>query len=100
MEYVPYPKDPSVYGLCIRNLETVMFKCDEEEEFDTKTSQCTFVCKKEGLFPVPGDEQKYRECVSVGIKKFQLKEGKCPVGSRFLADKSKCVILIEKSVNV
>ena len=44
MEYVVYPKDPNVYGLCIRDHPTMMFKCDEEEKFDTNTSQCIYVC--------------------------------------------------------
>jgi hypothetical protein len=75
-----------------------MFKCPEEEQFDTKTSQCIFVCKKVGLFAIPDDERKYRECVSVGISKFELKERECPVDSRFDANKGKCVV--DKSVIV
>jgi hypothetical protein len=91
MEYVVYPKDPSVYGLCIRDHPTLMFKCDEEEEFDTKTLQCILVCKKAGLFPVPEDQRKYRECVSVCHNKFELYERECPEGSIFDANKRKCV---------
>jgi ribosomal protein S5 len=82
-----YPKDPNVYGVCIRNHKTVMYKCPEEEQFDTKTSQCIFVCKKVGRFVVPGNELKYTECVSVGNT-----EGKCPYGSIFDANKEKCVV--------
>jgi hypothetical protein len=69
-----------------------MFKCPEEEQFDNKISQCIFVCKKEGLFAVPGNKRKYRECVSVGISKFQLYERECPEGSEFDAVKGKCVL--------
>jgi len=92
MEYVLYPKDPNVYGLCIRDHKTLMFKCPEEEQFDTKISQCSFVCKKEGLFAVPGNARKYRECVSVGVNKFELYERECPVDSTFDAVKGRCVV--------
>jgi hypothetical protein len=92
MEYVVYPKDPNVYGLCIRDHPTLMFKCDEEEQFDIKTLQCIFVCKKAGLFPVPNDQQKYRECVSVGVNNFVLYERECPEGSIFDSVKEKCVL--------
>jgi hypothetical protein len=92
MEYVVYPKDPNVYGLCIRDHPTLMFKCPEEEQFDTKTSQCIFVCKKAGLFAVPGKDKKYRECVAVGINKFELYLRECPFGSIFDSTKGKCVL--------
>jgi hypothetical protein len=91
LEYVVYPKDPNVFGLCIRDSPTLMFKCPEDEEFDTKTSQCIFVCKMAGLFPVPGNERKYRECVAVGIK-FELNERECPEFSIFDAVKGRCVV--------
>jgi hypothetical protein len=68
-----------------------MLTCPEEEEFDTKTSRCTFVCKKEGKFPVPGNPQKYRECIKVGTG-FELNEGECPDGSEFDPDKGKCIV--------
>ena len=68
-----------------------MFKCPEDEQFDTKISQCIFVCKKAGLFPVPGSERKYRECVAVGSK-FELYERECPEGSVFDPAKGKCTV--------
>jgi hypothetical protein len=74
-----------------------MFKCPEEEQFDTKISECIFVCKKEGLFAVSGNPQQYRECVSVGNNKFELYERECPPDSVFDAVKGKCV-LTRKSV--
>jgi hypothetical protein len=92
MEFVVYPKDPNVYGLCIRDHPTLMFKCLEDEQFDTKISQCIFVCKTAGLFPVPGSTQKYRECVAVGSK-FELYERECPEGSIFDAAIGKCVLI-------
>ena len=94
LEYVVYPKDPNVYGLCIRDHPTLMFKCPEDEEFDTKTSKCNFVCKTAGLFPVPGNEQKYRECVAVGTR-FELNERECPTGSIFDAVKRRCVVTLK-----
>ena len=97
MEYVLYPKYPNVYGLCVRGHTTLMFKCPEEEQFDTKISECIFVCKKEGLFAVSGNPQQYRECVSVGNNKFELYERECPPDSVFDAVKGKCV-LTRKSV--
>ena len=99
MEYVVYPKDPKVYGLCIRDQPTVMFKCDEEEEFDTKTSKCIYVCTKAGLFPVPKCQRKYRECVSVGAGNIELYERECPDGSIFDPVKEKCVV-IRRAVTV
>lgn len=69
-----------------------MFKCKEGEQFDTKTSECKFVCKKEGLFPVPGDSKRYRECIYVSSNKFELVERECPDGSKFDSDKGRCVI--------
>jgi len=92
MEYVLYPTDPSVYGLCVRGQTTLMFKCPEEEQFDTKISQCIFVCKTEGLFAVAGNPRKYRECVSVGDNEFELYERECPASSVFDAVKGKCVL--------
>jgi len=92
LEYVVYPKDPNVYGLCIRDHPTLMFKCSEGEEFDTKTSQCIFVCKTAGLFAVPGNEKKYRECVALGSNMFELYERECPTGSIFDAVKGKCIV--------
>jgi hypothetical protein len=91
-EYVVYPKDPNVYGLCIRDQPTLVFKCSEGEQFDTKTSECKFVCKEEGLFPVPGESRKYRECILISSNKFQLVERECPAGSQFDSDKQRCVI--------
>jgi hypothetical protein len=96
MEYVVYPKDPNVYGLCIRDHTTLMFKCPEEEQFDTKTSKCIFVCRKEGLFAVPGNARKYRECILVSSNKFELYERECPVDSTFDAVKGKCIPLVKK----
>jgi hypothetical protein len=95
IEYVIYPKDPNVYGVCLRNRTTMMYKCPEEEQFDTKTSECIFVCNQVGLFALPGDERKYRECISVGSNKFELKERECPVGSIFNAKQSRCVIWVK-----
>jgi len=97
LEYVVYPKDPNVYGLCIRNHTTLMFKCAEEEQFDIKTSKCIFVCKKEGLFAVPGDDRKYRECVKYGIN-FELYERECPVGSTFDPVKEKCILTVRSII--
>jgi hypothetical protein len=57
---VIYSKVPNVYGIYIRNHKTMMFKCPEEEQFDTKTLECIFVCKTVGLFAVPGEKRKYR----------------------------------------
>jgi hypothetical protein len=93
MEYIIYPKYPNVYGLCVRGRTTLMFKCPEEEQFDTKISQCIYLCKKEGLFAVYGNKRKYRECVSGGNNKFQLYDKECPDGSEFDAAKGKCVII-------
>jgi hypothetical protein len=90
---VIYPKDPNVYGVCIRNHTTVTYKCPEEEQFDKKTSECIFVCNKVGLFALPDDDRKYRECISVGNNKFELKERECPVGSIFNDKQSRCVIV-------
>jgi hypothetical protein len=69
-----------------------MFKCGEEEQFDTKTSQCIFVCTKAGLFAVPKQERRYRECISVGFNKFELYERECPDGSKFDPVKEKCIV--------
>jgi hypothetical protein len=68
-----------------------MFKCPEEEQFDTKTSKCTFLCKTAGLFAVSGEDRKYRECVAVGSR-FELYERECPVGSKFDPTKGKCML--------
>jgi hypothetical protein len=92
-QYVVYPKDPNVYGLCIRDSPTIVLKCAEGEEFETKTSECKFICKKEGLFPVAGDDKKYRECVRISSNKYELVERECPTGSVFNSDKGRCVIL-------
>lgn len=100
LEYVAYPKDSSVYGLCLRGYPTVVFKCDEGEQFDTKKSNCIFVCKKEGLFPVPGSNTKYRECFSTGINKFQLYERECPAGSIFNSDIGKCYVNVRSAIFV
>ncbi|XP_023713218.1 uncharacterized protein LOC111867506 [Cryptotermes secundus] len=94
-QYVIYPKDPNVYGLCVRDSPTIVLKCAEGEEFDIKTSKCTFICKKEGLFPVKGDSRKYRECISISSNKYQLVDRECPVGSKFDSDKERCVIVSE-----
>jgi hypothetical protein len=94
---VTYPKDPNVYGLCIRNRPTVMHKCPEFEQFDTKTSQCIFVCKKEGLFPVDGEPRKYRECIYVGGK-YELRNRECPEFSIFDAGKGKCVLIRRSTI--
>nr|AGM32769.1 chitin binding peritrophin-A domain containing protein [Coptotermes formosanus] len=91
VEYVVYPKDSSVYGLCIRGNPTVVFKCREGEQFDTKESKCNFVCKQEGLFPVPDDPRKYRECIYVSSNKFELVERTCPAKSVFDSSKGRCV---------
>jgi hypothetical protein len=91
-EYVVYPKDSNVYGLCVRDNPTIMLKCAEGEVFDTKTSQCTFVCKGEGLFPVKGDSKRYRECIRISSNKYELVERECPSGSNFDSDKGRCVI--------
>jgi hypothetical protein len=74
-----------------------MFKCAEEEQFDIKTSKCIFVCKKEGLFAVPGDDRKYRECVKYGIN-FELYERECPVGSTFDPVKEKCILTVRSII--
>ena len=92
MEYVLYPTDPSVYGLCVRGHPIVMFKCLQEEQFDTTLAKCTFVCKREGLFAVTGNPRKYRECVRVGTNKFQLYERECPASSVFDQFRRKCVL--------
>jgi hypothetical protein len=92
-EYVVYPKDSNVYGLCRRNQTTLMFKCNEGEQFDTKTSKCTFVCKKEGVFPVQGDSQRYRECIYNSSNKLELVERVCPAGSEFDSGKGLCVVV-------
>jgi hypothetical protein len=91
-EYVVYPKDPNVYGLCIRGQPTVMLKCREGEQFDIKTSQCKFVCKREGLFPVQGDNTKYRECTYNSLNRYEYVDRKCPDGSIFDSAKERCVI--------
>jgi hypothetical protein len=75
----------------------VMYKCPEEEQFVSKTSQCTFVCKKEGLFPVPDNKQKYRECIHLGGVNYVLKDRECPEFSIFDADKGRCV-LVRRSI--
>ena len=100
LEYVVYPKDPNLYGLCIRNHKTLIFKCAEDEQFDIKTSKCIFVCKKEGLFAVPSDKQKYRECVKVGTNMFELYVRECPVGSTFDAVKERCVVTVRSVIVV
>ena len=92
VEYVLYPKDPNVYGLCIRGNPTVVLKCGEGEKFDTKTSTCNFVCKKEGLFPVPGEPRKYRECIAISSTKFELVLTECPDATEFDPVKERCVI--------
>ncbi|XP_021915519.1 uncharacterized protein LOC110827807 isoform X2 [Zootermopsis nevadensis] len=91
-EYVVYPKDPSVYGLCVRNKTTLVFRCRDGEQFDIKTKECSFVCKKEGLFPVEGDDKKYHECVLISSNKFEVFERECPPGSKFDSDKQRCEI--------
>jgi hypothetical protein len=90
LEYVVYPKDPSVYGICIRDQPTVMMKCKEGEEFDTKTSQCKVVCKKEGIFEVDGC-RKFYECVKGGSNRYNLVEGECPLGTKFDVATGSCV---------
>jgi hypothetical protein len=90
--YVVYPKDPNVYGLCIRDNPTAVFKCRGGEQFDKKASKCIFVCKQEGLFAVPENSHLYRECIYLKSKKFQLVERECPAGNTFDPDKARCVI--------
>jgi hypothetical protein len=75
-----------------------MLKCAEEEQFDTKTSKCIFVCKEEGLFPVVGDDGKYRECVNVGRNKFVLNEREFRIGSAFDTVKGRCIVVIRSVI--
>jgi hypothetical protein len=90
-EYVVYPKDPNVYGLCIRGQPTVMLKCREGEQFDIKTSRCNFICKREGLFPQDGC-RKYYECVDNGRNTYVFQERKCPEGTVFHSSEQSCVV--------
>jgi hypothetical protein len=84
VEYVVYPKDPSVYGVCVRDQRTVVARCSEGQEFDTKSSQCKFACKQEGVFPADGC-RKFYECVNIALNKYNIVEGECPVGTYFNA---------------
>jgi hypothetical protein len=88
LEYVLYPKDANVYGLCVRGKATV-FRCGDREEFDTSTSICKFACKQEGLFPVDNC-RKYNECVFVFNNRYNLLEWECPVGTRYNATRQAC----------
>jgi hypothetical protein len=92
-QYVLYPKDSNVYGLCIRDKPTLVLKCAAGEQFDIAASQCVFLCKAEGLFPVQGSDTKYRECIRIGLNKYQLVDRECPQGSVFDSDKGPCVIV-------
>jgi len=57
LEYVVYPKDRNVYGLCIRDYPTLMFKCPKDQQFDTKTSKCKFLyMEAEQCFEFGGDQ--------------------------------------------
>lgn len=93
-QYVVYPKDPNVYGLCIRDSPTIVLKCPEGEQFDTTTSQCRFLCKAEGLFSVPNDPRRYRECIRISANKYELVERECPVGSEFNSVKGRCDVAL------
>jgi hypothetical protein len=90
VEYFVYPKDANVYGICLRGEQT-MFKCSDGEEFDTKTLQCKFVCKQEGLFPVP-NKASYYECIYVAKNKYDLVEWECPAGTIFSPTLRACTI--------
>jgi hypothetical protein len=89
IEYVVYPKNNSVYGICVRDQPTVVVKCRQGQEFDTKASQCKVVCKEEGVFPADGC-RKFYECVRLSSNKFKLVEGECPVGTQFDAKIKVC----------
>ena len=90
LEYVVYPKDANVYGICVRG-EPTLFKCSDEDEFDTKTLKCKFVCKQEGLFPAP-NKAKYYECIYVAKNKYDLVEWDCPAGTHFSPTREACII--------
>jgi hypothetical protein len=71
-----------MYGVCVLDQPTTMFRCDDGLQFDTKASQCKFVCKEEGIFPADGC-RKFYECLHVGFKKYKLVERECPEGTIF-----------------
>ncbi|GFG28130.1 hypothetical protein Cfor_12293, partial [Coptotermes formosanus] len=89
IEYVVYPKDANIYGLCIRGKATV-FSCGERQEFDTSTSTCKFVCKQEGVFP-RDNCRKYYECLFVTTNRYNYLEWECPAGTRFDDKMQACV---------
>ncbi|XP_023708612.1 uncharacterized protein LOC111865109, partial [Cryptotermes secundus] len=89
IEYVVYPKDPSIYGICVRDQPTVVLKCSEGQEFDTKTSQCKRACKEEGIFAGDGC-RKFYECVLVGLNMYDIVEGECAMDTHFDATLKVC----------
>ncbi|XP_033608601.1 uncharacterized protein LOC117282559 [Cryptotermes secundus] len=91
IEYVVYPKDPSIYGICVRDQPTAVVKCSGGQKFDTKTSKCKRACKEEGVFAADGC-RKFYECVRVGSNKYNVVERECPVDKLFNATLKVCAV--------
>jgi hypothetical protein len=91
LEYVPYPRNPSLFAICIRDRPTMIVKCHSGQEFDSRESRCKFVCKKEGVFAADGC-RKFYECVRVNANTFNTVEGECPASTKFDPVSSGCTL--------
>lgn len=65
--YIVYASNKQFYAYCVfnaGNIRTLMFRCGDNEIFDTTINACRLSCKAKGYFQNPADCNGYYYCSS------------------------------------
>lgn len=66
-----YASNTNYYAYCLfngGNIQTLLFKCGQDEIFDTTINACRYYCKAKGNFQNPADCNQYFYCSGVAAK--------------------------------
>ncbi|XP_037049538.1 uncharacterized protein LOC119083837 [Bradysia coprophila] len=73
--YIVYASNTNYYAYCLISggtIKTLMFKCKQDEIFDTTINACRFYCKAKGYFQNAADCNQYVYCSAAAAKPSEM----------------------------
>nr|CAD7196478.1 unnamed protein product [Timema douglasi] len=90
-QLVTYTADASIYGICLLNQPTILFRCPKKQAFDATLGTCQRTCSAAGKEVDEEDCTKFYECYdTTTVGKYTIKHQECPTGTGYNANLPGC----------